>query len=90
MNDCRLSARLWIYCWILLFVPVGLVAIARAEAPRVLPPGELPNDRRLGELKTLNGYFPFSPCASPEAWAKRSERVRRKMLVASGMWSILT
>ena len=90
MNDCRLSARLWIYCWILLFVPVGLVAIARAEAPRVLPPGELPNDRRLGELKTLNGYFPFSPCASPEAWAKRSERVRRQMLVATGMWPMPT
>ncbi|OHB80744.1 MAG: hypothetical protein A2V98_18970 [Planctomycetes bacterium RBG_16_64_12] len=85
-----MSARLWIYCWILLFVPVGLVAIARAEAPRVLPPGELPNDRRLGELKTLNGYFPFSPCASPEAWAKRSERVRRQMLVATGMWPMPT
>jgi len=68
----------------------GLAALVRAEAPRVLPPGELPDDRRLGDLTTLNGYFPFSPCATPEAWAKRSERLRRQMLVATGLWPMPT
>jgi dienelactone hydrolase len=61
-------------------------ATAWAEAPRVLPEGRLPEDKRLGPLKDLNGYFPFHPCASREAWAKRSEQLRRQMLVALGLW----
>jgi len=76
-------------CLLLLLI-LGLAAVARAEAPRVLPPGELPNDQRLGDLKTLEGYFPFSPCNSPEEWAKRAERVRRQMLVATGLWPMPT
>ena len=59
---------------------------ARGEPPRVLPAGKLPQDKRLGELTNLNGYFPFSPCESPEAWAKRAERLRRQLLVATGLW----
>ena len=31
-----------------------------AETPRVLPAGEKLADVRLGELKNLNGYFPFT------------------------------
>jgi dienelactone hydrolase len=69
---------------------VGLAATARAGAPRVLPEGQLPHDKRLGPLKDLNGYFPFKPCTSPEAWAKRSERVRRQLLVATGLWPMPT
>lgn len=75
---------------ILTAVIAGVAATARAEAPRVLPAGKLPQDKRLGELKTLNGYFPFQPCDSPEAWAKRAERVRRQMLVATGLWPMPT
>ncbi|MFV1967032.1 MAG: hypothetical protein ACC628_16520, partial [Pirellulaceae bacterium] len=30
-----------------------------ADDLRVGPPGKVPADRRLGELKDLNGYFPF-------------------------------
>ena len=63
---------------------------AAADVPRVLPPGELPHDQRLGDLKTLNDYFPFHPCDSPEAWAKRAERVRRQVLVATGLWPMPT
>ena len=71
----------------LLLLALLLPATAvRAEAPRVLPPGELPKDKRLDELKTLNGYFPMVPCSSPEAWAKRSERLRRQLLMATGLW----
>lgn len=76
-------------------VVVGLTwllaaTVAVAEAPRVLPAGELPQDKRLGELRTLNSYSPFMPCATAEAWAKRAERVRRQMLVATGLWPMPT
>src|ERR1051325_4549248 len=46
------------------------VAAARADAPRVLPPGTLPNDKRLGPLKDLDGYFPYTPYKTPAEWAK--------------------
>ncbi|MDB6174323.1 MAG: Acetyl xylan esterase [Chthoniobacteraceae bacterium] len=63
---------------------------AGAQAPRVLPAGELPKDLRLEPLKDLDGYFPFSPPASREAWEKRAERVRRQILVAEGLWPLPT
>ena len=44
------------------------------------------SDSRLGELKDLNGYFPFTPSESPEAWEKRAEYVRRQIKVAAGVW----
>jgi len=44
------------------------------------------NDHRLGELKDLNGYFPFTPSESPEAWEKRAEYVRLQIKVAAGVW----
>ena len=59
---------------------------ARADAPRVLPAGQLPDDSRLGPLKDLNGYFPFTVSPSPEAWHDRAEKVRRQLLVATGLW----
>ncbi|MCR9231253.1 MAG: acetylxylan esterase [bacterium] len=43
-------------------------------------------DSRLGELKDLNGYFPFTPSESPEAWEERAEYVRRQIKVAAGVW----
>ena len=61
-------------------------AVTGEAAPRVLPEGQLPNDRRLGELKDLNGYFPFQPPASTEEWAQRAEYVHRQILVACGLW----
>ena len=60
-----------------------------ADAPRALPNGEVPNDRRLEPLKDLNGYFPFTPSASPAAWQDRAERVRRQMLVSCGLWPMV-
>ena len=57
-----------------------------AGAPRALPEGQLPNDRRLQPLKDLDGYFPFAPPATAEAWSARAERVRRQMRVTLGLW----
>ena len=68
------------------FVSVFAALAAPADGLRALPEGKLPNDRRLGPLKDLNGYFPFKPSPTPEAWAKRAEQVRRQLLVSQGLW----
>jgi len=70
--------------------PVMCFAVANAEAPRVLPTGTLPQDRRLGPLKDLNGDFPFTPSDSADAWNLRAERVRRQILVSQGLWPLPT
>lgn len=57
-----------------------------AAGPRVLPEGERPSDHRLGPLKDLDGYFPFNPPATKEAWEPRAEVVRRRVLIATGLW----
>jgi len=67
-----------------------LQTAVHAEGPRVLPAGQLPNDARLKPLKDLDGYFPFTPPTSKEAWARRVERVRRQILVSQGLWPMPT
>jgi len=64
--------------------------VALAEPPCVLPPGEVPKDIRLGPLKDLDGYFPFSPPKAVDDWNERAERVRRRMRVALGLWPMPT
>ncbi|MCD6338482.1 MAG: acetylxylan esterase, partial [Verrucomicrobia bacterium] len=58
----------------------------RAEAPRALPPGQVPNDARLGPLKDLNGYFSFRPPSDAEAWRRRAEALRRRLRIVLGLW----
>src|SRR5262245_56954005 len=43
-------------------------------------------DRRLGPPLTLNGYFPFQPPATREAWEARRTELRQQLLVALGLW----
>jgi dienelactone hydrolase len=69
-----------------LFAFLALGARAAEGPPRALPAGQVPHDRRLGELRDLDGYFPFQPCATPDEWARRAERVRRELAVALGLW----
>jgi dienelactone hydrolase len=72
---------------LLALVCVALVGSpAVGQIPRVLPDGQLPADKRLGSLITLNGYFPFDPPASREAWKKRAAQLRQQLLVALGLW----
>ena len=69
---------------------VLLTARGFAAQPRVLPEGKLPDDRRLGPLKDLNGYFPFVPQKSPTEWSKRAAALRRQVLLANGLWPMPT
>jgi hypothetical protein len=76
-------------------VCLGLVVAITANAvfagpPRALPEGQLPDDWRLKPLKDLDDYFPFDPPETREQWAVRSERIRRQVLVALGLWPMPT
>ncbi|MFO0901484.1 MAG: acetylxylan esterase [Pirellulales bacterium] len=64
----------------------GGTAASWAAAPRVLPEGKTPADVRLQPPKDLDGYFPFQPSPTPEAWKKRAEELKRHMFVALGLW----
>src|SRR6185369_3004336 len=43
-------------------------------------------DSRLGKAKDYDGYFPWTPPATKEAWDQRGQRVREQVLVANGLW----
>jgi dienelactone hydrolase len=79
--------RVWMRCLCLACFSAGTLV---AAPPRALPPGEVPADRRLQPLKDLDGYFPFHPPATREAWERRAELVRRRILVSQGLWPLPT
>ncbi|MGV3663952.1 MAG: acetylxylan esterase [Prosthecobacter sp.] len=56
----------------------ALLSHAKAEDVRHQPP------------KDLNGYFPFNPPSSLSEWDTRKEEVRRRILVAEGLWPMPT
>ena len=59
-----------------------------AQAPRVFPEGERPDDARLKPLTDLNGFFPFEVPKSLEAWEKRAAELRLRILVATGLYPL--
>jgi len=65
-------------------VPAG--AFAQVSELRVYDLGQLPNDSRLREPKDLDGYFPFPVPPSKAAWEARAEELRRRVLIATGLW----
>ncbi|HVA47202.1 MAG TPA: acetylxylan esterase [Pirellulales bacterium] len=71
---------------LLAVVILSYASLVQADAPRALPPGKLPADKRLAEPKDLDGYFPLNVPATAEEWRKRAERVRRQAKVATGIW----
>ena len=77
----------------------ALTLLAGSLATAALPPagglvfadepptaGPLPEDRRLGPLKNLTGSFPFDAPESLEEWKERAAAVRRRVLLAAGLW----
>jgi len=66
------------------------LSLAKADVPRALPAGTLPDDIRLAPPKSLNGYFPFTSPGSRAEWDKRAEYVRRQILVSQGLWPLAT
>ena len=55
-------------------------------AHRVFDAGQQPDDIRLREPKDLDGYFPFDVPESKAAWEARRQELRRRVLVATGLW----
>jgi dienelactone hydrolase len=62
------------------------LAVALLVAAAVAGPAGRAADVRRGPPKDLNGYFPFVPPADATAWPARREAVRRRVLVALGLW----
>jgi dienelactone hydrolase len=73
----------------LMLSTVSLSAAPSAVA-RVLPEGARPADARLAAPKDLDGYFPFTPPATPAAWETRAETIRRRILLSQGLWPMPT
>ena len=69
-----------------IILTITFLLTAAGAAPRALPAGKLPADKRLAPLKDLNGYFPFKPPASGEGWAARSRQIRHHLKVAVGLY----
>ena len=57
-----------------LMLSIGPVSLRAAEDP----------------VRTLNGYHPFHEVDTPQAWEKRSARLRRQILISTGLWPMPT
>ncbi len=68
---------------------VLMVGTANAEKPTVFK-ATSPVDQRLGELNTLNGFFPFKAVANPAAWKQRQIAIKRRVLISQGLWPLPT
>ncbi len=67
-----------------------LTLVAAGPARSLDAPGRVfegaPPDSRLGKAVTLDGYHHWEPPRSLEDWRHRSEEIRRRVLVAAGLW----
>lgn len=68
---------------------VVIVGAVNAEKPAVV--GDKSSaDHRLGELNTLNGFFPFKAVNNVTAWKKRQIAIKRRILISQGLWPLPT
>ena len=65
---------------------VCLLAVSLFAQTDVYEDGQLPDDSRLGELRHLNNYFPFSVPDSTRDWETRRDQLRMRLRVALGLW----
>jgi hypothetical protein len=61
-----------------------------AAPPKVLPTDATLDDQRLGPPRTLDSFFPFPPVSQAADWPARREAIRRRVLVAAGLWPLPT
>ena len=54
--------------------------------PSIFEGKAVPSDTRLGEMKTLNGHFPFKVPDNPKEWKARAEQLKQRVLIANGLW----
>jgi hypothetical protein len=66
-------------------LPVILTLAAAISAAAQSTDPQPSADYRLGALKDLDGYFPWTPPESSDAWNKRATDVRRQMQVSLGL-----
>ena len=71
-------------------VALSLNSTVWSAGPRALSSGQRPDDLRLQAPKDLDGYFPFQPPQSKEAWDRRASQVRQRILVSQGLWPMPT
>ena len=74
-------------------ISLGLMlvpAVAGADDPtRLFTGSERPPDHRLTDKpKDLDGYFPFHPPVTKEAWEKRRAQLLTQIKVALGLWPL--
>jgi hypothetical protein len=81
MKQTRFFCLLALACF-----SAAIATIAQPE--RALSPGSRPEDARLGPLTDLDGYFPFSPPATPDEWRQRAAQLRLQTLVSLGLWPL--
>ncbi|MHC4166916.1 MAG: acetylxylan esterase family protein [Planctomycetota bacterium] len=82
-----MKSKLHVVCLTTTVILVAMTTAVNAVDVRVLPSGEVPDDRRLGPLKELSGhYFPFVVPKSRQQWEHRSGDLKRRILVATGLW----
>ena len=72
-----LRARCWLIL-VLLFTVGATSSFAQEDAAA--------NRKEAVQLKTLNGHFPFQVPDDRAAWEERSQLLRERVLVATGLW----
>lgn len=60
------------------------------QPPQVRQEQHLSKDIRQQPAKTLNGHFPFQVPSDVGSWHLRAEKLRRRILVATGLWPMPT
>ena len=87
LSSLMCLAATWVICSISADVaPAQTDAKTAPAAPRVLPIGTLPKDKRLSPPKNLNGHFPFKVPDTAGDWHVRSQQLKKRVLVANGLW----
>ncbi|MCA9075671.1 MAG: acetylxylan esterase [Planctomycetaceae bacterium] len=76
--------------FLILALLLSPLPVAYAGSIDAVPEGKQLTDSRLGPPQNLNGYFPFQPVESADAWPARQAEIRRRILVSQGLWPLPT